>query len=57
MSIMKKKYISPKMTVYKTKGYKLLSGSGMNAMQLKGSAGYEDIVYGGVDEEGEVDPD
>jgi len=54
---MKKKYVRPEMTVYKTKSYKLLSASGVNAMQLKGSSGYEDIVYGGVDEEGEVDPD
>jgi len=53
---MKKKYVRPEMTVYQTKSCRLLSGS-VNAMQLKGSSGYEDIVYGGVDEEGEVDPD
>lgn len=55
---MKKKYVTPSMQEVKLGSVQLLTGS-MDKMKVRSKMGGEDIdlLYGGVDEEGELDPD
>jgi len=55
---MKKKYITPEMITVEIGKVQLLTGSGKDKMKvtIDGQA-QVDIVYGGEDEEGDLDPE
>lgn len=55
---MKKKYIAPQMIAVEIGRTQLLTGSGRDKMKVTVDGQTQvDIVYGGEDEEGDLDPD
>ena len=53
---MKKDYIDPEMKVIKISHSHVLVTSGLDRMRIKANGEY-DIFYGGVDDDGDLDPD
>ena len=53
---MKKIYITPVIEIEKVIGDILLAGSGVTGQVELQNQSYEDLSYGGIDEEGNLDP-